>query len=114
MSECLFCKIAAGKTDTEIEYEDEKVVVFKDIKPQAPIHLLIVTKKHIPNLNDIEMHDKELVGHIYQVAAALAEKKGIAEDGYRVVSNCNKEGGQTVDHLHFHLLGGRQLQWPPG
>ncbi|MGM0436988.1 MAG: histidine triad nucleotide-binding protein [Bacillota bacterium] len=114
MSECLFCKIASGKTDTEIEYEDEKIVVFEDINPKAPVHLLIVPKKHIPTLNDLKMEDKELVGHIYQVAAALAEKKGIEADGYRLVSNCNEDGGQTVFHVHFHLLGGRQLQWPPG
>lgn len=114
MSDCLFCKIVSGKTDTEIVYEDEKVVAFEDINPKAPVHLLIVPKKHIPTLNNLEMKDKDLIGHIYQVASALAEKKGIAQDGYRIVSNCNENGGQTVFHVHFHLLGGRQLQWPPG
>ena len=114
MSECLFCQIASGQSDTELVYEDEKVVAFEDIDPQAPVHLLIVPKKHIATLLDLQVKDKELIGHIYQVAAALAEKYEIAEDGFRVVSNCNKAGGQTVFHIHFHLLGGRQLQWPPG
>jgi len=114
MSDCLFCKISSGKTDTELIYEDEKVVAFEDINPKAPVHMLIVPKKHIPTLNNLKMTDKELIGHIYQVAAALAEKNGIAQDGYRIVSNCNEDGGQTVFHVHFHLLGGRQLQWPPG
>ncbi|HKL75881.1 MAG TPA: histidine triad nucleotide-binding protein [Halanaerobiales bacterium] len=114
MSDCLFCKISSGKTDTELIYEDEKVVAFEDINPKAPVHMLIVPKKHISTLNNLKMTDKELIGHIYQVAAALAEKNGIAQDGYRIVSNCNEDGGQTVFHVHFHLLGGRQLQWPPG
>ena len=114
MSECLFCEIASGKTDTEIVYEDEKLVAFEDINPKAPVHLLLVPKKHIPTLNELEMQDKELIGHVYQVASTLAEKNGIDQDGYRLVSNCNEDGGQTVFHVHFHLLGGRQLQWPPG
>lgn len=114
MSDCLFCKISSGETDTEIIYEDDKVVAFEDIEPKAPIHLLIVPKEHISTLLELKMNDKELIGHIYQVAAALAKKYEIAEDGFRVVSNCNKDGGQTVFHIHFHLLGGRQLQWPPG
>lgn len=114
MDDCLFCSIAAGESDTDLVYEDEKVVAFEDINPHAPVHFLIVPKKHIPTLNDLEDDDKELIGHIYQVAASLAADNDIANDGYRVVSNCNEDGGQTVFHLHFHLLGGRQLQWPPG
>lgn len=114
MEDCLFCKIAAGEMDTELKYEDEKVVVFEDINPQAPVHLLIVPKKHISNLNKVEIGDNELIGHVYQVAKEMAAKHDIAEKGYRVVSNCGENGGQTVEHIHFHLLGGRQLQWPPG
>ena len=114
MSNCLFCKIASKETDTELVYEDNKVVAFEDIDPKAPVHLLIVPKKHISTLNEVDINEKKLIGHVYQVASALAEKYEIAEDGYRIVSNCNEEGGQTVFHIHFHLLGGRQLQWPPG
>ncbi len=114
MADCLFCKIVNGEMDTEYIYEDEQVVVFKDINPQAPVHLLIVPKKHIPTLLDLEDGDNQLVGHIYQVANQLAERFDIAEDGFRVVSNCKEKGGQTVFHIHFHLLGGRSLQWPPG
>ncbi|MGM0602131.1 MAG: histidine triad nucleotide-binding protein [Bacillota bacterium] len=114
MKDCLFCKIAAGKMDTDFVYEDEKVVAFSDINPQAPVHLLIVPKQHISTINDISENDRELIGHVYQVAAKLAEKNDIAESGYRIVSNCGDDGGQTVYHIHFHLLGGRVMQWPPG
>jgi histidine triad (HIT) family protein len=114
MSECLFCKIVKRELNTEILYEDDQVLAFKDIDPQAPIHLLIIPKKHIPTLLELQEKDKELVGHIYQVATQLAREYGIAEDGFRVVSNCNKQGGQSVYHIHFHLLGGRSMQWPPG
>lgn len=114
MEDCLFCKITAGKMDTDFVYSDEKLVVFEDINPQAPVHLLIVPKKHISDLNNLEEKDNKLIGHIYQVAKELAAEKNIAESGYRVVSNCNQDGGQTVYHIHFHLLGGRKLQWPPG
>ncbi|MCC3145397.1 histidine triad nucleotide-binding protein [Halanaerobium sp. Z-7514] len=114
MEDCLFCKIAAGKIDTDFVYSDEKLVVFEDINPQAPVHLLIVPKKHISDLNNLEEKDNKLIGHIYQVAKELAAEKNIAESGYRIVSNCNQDGGQTVYHIHFHLLGGRKLQWPPG
>ena len=114
MEDCLFCKIVDGEIDSDIVYEDEQVIAFKDINPQAPTHILIAPKKHIPTLLDLEEEDNELVGHIYQVAKELAQKEGIAEDGFRVVSNCNEAGGQTVFHIHYHLLGGRDLQWPPG
>lgn len=114
MEDCLFCKIIKGELETEFAYEDEKVVAFKDIDPQAPVHLLIVPKKHIPTILDLEDKDQELVGYIYQVAGKLARDLEIANDGFRLVSNCNEAGGQSVYHIHFHLLGGRKMQWPPG
>lgn len=114
MEDCLFCKIAAGKMETDFLYQDDQVVVFEDISPQAPVHLLIVPKKHISDLNQLQKSDNQLIGHIYQTAQKMAAEKSIAESGYRLVSNCGDDGGQTVDHIHFHLLGGRQLQWPPG
>ncbi|AZO95005.1 HIT domain-containing protein [Iocasia frigidifontis] len=114
MSDCIFCKIASGEMDTKLLYEDERVVVFSDIDPQAPVHLLIIPKKHISTLLDISAEDQDLIGYIYMIAAKLARENGIAEDGFRVVSNCNEDGGQSVYHIHFHLLGGRSMQWPPG
>lgn len=114
LKDCLFCKITAGEMETEFVYQDENVVVFKDLNPQAPVHLLIVPKKHISDLNNLQSEDNELIGHIYQVAGKMAAKYEVADSGYRLVSNCGDDGGQTVYHIHFHLLGGRQLQWPPG
>ncbi|WP_027338651.1 histidine triad nucleotide-binding protein [Halonatronum saccharophilum] len=114
MEDCIFCKIVAKEIESDIVYEDDRVVAFKDIEPQAPIHYLIIPKKHIPTLVDLQEEDNNLVGHIYQVANKIAKDEGIAKDGFRVVSNCNKAGGQTVYHIHYHLLGGRNLQWPPG
>jgi len=114
LTDCLFCKISAGKMDTDFVYEDDKLVVFEDINPQAPVHLLIVPKKHIADLNNLEESENELIAHVYQVAKKMAAEKGIADSGYRLVSNCGDDGGQTVFHIHFHLLGGRTLQWPPG
>jgi histidine triad (HIT) family protein len=114
VDDCLFCKIIKGEIETDFVYEDDRVVVFKDINPQAPVHLLLVPRKHIPTLLDLTEEDHDLVGYIYQVAARLAREQGIARDGFRIVSNCNEQGGQTVFHIHFHLLGGRYLQWPPG
>ncbi|MCK9221605.1 MAG: histidine triad nucleotide-binding protein [Limnochordia bacterium] len=114
MSGCLFCKIATGQVPADKVYEDELVVAFKDINPQAPVHLLIIPRKHIPSVTEIKEDDLTLVGHIHHVAAKLAEEQGIAKDGYRIVTNCGEQGGQTVLHVHFHLLGGRSLGWPPG
>ncbi len=114
MKDCLFCKIIAGELDTDLVYEDEKMVAFADINPQAPVHLLLVPRKHIPTLVDLEEEDYSLIGHIYKAANQLAREKGLADDGFRVVSNCKDNGGQTVGHIHFHLLGGRFMQWPPG
>ena len=112
--DCLFCKIIEGEIDSDIVYEDERVIAFKDIEPQAPVHFLIVPRKHIATLLDLEEEDNELIGHIYQVANQLAEEEGIAEDGFQIISNCGEAGGQSVFHIHYHLLGGRDLQWPPG
>ncbi len=114
MEDCIFCKIIAGEVETDLVYEDEKVIAFKDINQQAPVHLLIVPRKHIPSLNDLSEDDYSLVAYIHKIAGKLAKEFGIAEDGFRIVVNCNDDGGQTVYHIHFHLLGGRELQWPPG
>ncbi|MGM0471627.1 MAG: histidine triad nucleotide-binding protein [Bacillota bacterium] len=114
MSDCIFCQIANHEIDSDILYEDEQVVAFRDLEPQAPVHILIIPKEHIATTLELSEADNELIGHIYQVANQLAEEEGIAEEGFRVVNNCNQAGGQTVFHLHFHLLGGRNLQWPPG
>lgn len=111
---CIFCNIAEGKLKADVVYQDENVVAFKDINPQAPIHILIIPRKHISTINDLESDDAELVGKIVLTAKKIATDLGIAEDGYRILFNCNKMGGQHVYHIHLHLLGGRQLLWPPG
>lgn len=113
-TDCLFCKIIAGQIPATIRYEDSQLVVFEDIDPQAPQHLLIVPKKHIRTTLNLTPDDNELIGHIYQVAGKVARDSGFADDGFRVVNNCNVAGGQMVWHLHFHLLGGRDMTWPPG
>jgi histidine triad (HIT) family protein len=112
--ECIFCKIINGEMPSKLVHEDDKVVAFADISPQAPIHLLIVPKKHIPTILDLEEADKELVGHIYLVAKELAIKNNIDTKGFRLVANCNEDAGQAVFHIHFHMLGGRKMEWPPG
>jgi histidine triad (HIT) family protein len=114
MENCLFCKIVSGEMNTDFVYSDDKVAAFEDINPQAPVHLLIVPRTHIEDLNHLEEGDGDLIAHIYQVAKKLAAENDIAESGYRIVSNCGDDGGQTVYHIHFHLLGGRAMQWPPG
>lgn len=114
MSECLFCSIIAGKIKGEFVYRDDAVVAFQDVRPQAPVHVLIVPVKHVATLRDLEDEDKSLLGEIYRVANRLATETGIAEDGFRVVVNCGANAGQTVFHIHFHLLGGRRFSWPPG
>ena len=108
-ADCLFCKIANHDIPSDIVYEDERVVAFNDINPQAPVHLLIIPRKHISTINDIETADESLVGYLVSVAKKLAEKNDLSEPGYRIVMNCNQQGGQTVFHIHLHLLGGRQL-----
>ena len=106
---CIFCQIVAGKIPSEILYQDEKVIAFRDINPQAPIHLVIIPKRHIPSLTHLSEEDLPLIGHLVNIANQLAKKEGIAESGYRLVINCGKQGGQLVPHLHMHLLGGRKL-----
>lgn len=112
--DCLFCKIIKGEIPSEKVYEDEYVYAFNDISPTAPVHVLIVPKKHISTINDITEDDSELIGKIYLAAKKIAKEKGIDEDGYRVITNCNKMAGQTVFHIHYHLIGGRELGWPAG
>lgn len=112
--DCLFCKIAAKEIPSTTVYEDDLVYAFRDIDPQAPVHILIIPKQHIGSVNEITDENCAIVGHIFKVAAEIAKKEGIAEDGYRIVTNIGENGGQTVGHLHYHMLGGRSLQWPPG
>ncbi len=114
MQDCLFCKIIKREIPADIVYEDDQVLAFNDINPQAPTHILIVPKSHVATLNDIEERDQALVGRLPYVAARLAEERGFAADGYRVVMNCNDQGGQTVYHIHMHLMGGRRFTWPAG
>ena len=110
---CLFCKIIEGTIPAQAVYQDELAFAFSDINPKAPVHLLIVPREHIASLNDASNDRRKLLGHLLWVAADIAEKKGLGK-GYRVVVNTGEDGGQTVDHLHLHLLGGRALTWPPG
>ena len=111
---CLFCKMVEGAIPTDKVFEDDDLLAFKDINPAAPVHVLIIPKKHIATLNDTVEEDQLLLGKMMLMANKLANELGIASDGYRVVMNCNSQGGQSVYHIHLHLLGGRQLQWPPG
>jgi histidine triad (HIT) family protein len=113
-SDCLFCRIVAGELPSSQVYSDESVVAIRDIAPQAPTHILLLTRKHIPSVNEIGPADLELVGQVAAVAAELAKREGVAEGGYRLVVNVGRDGGQTVDHLHVHMLGGRTMTWPPG
>lgn len=112
--DCLFCKIIKGEIPSAKVYEDDKVYAFRDIEPQAPVHILIIPKEHIASANELTEENASIVGHIFAVAAKIAKDEGIADGGYRIVNNCGQDGGQTVGHLHFHVLGGRSLQWPPG
>ena len=111
---CLFCRIVNREIPADIVFEDDEVLAFNDINPQAPTHVLIVPKRHIATLNDLEEGDLALVGRLQFTAALLAKERGFAEAGYRVVMNCNDEGGQTVYHIHMHLMGGRRFTWPAG
>lgn len=111
---CIFCQIAEKKAPATIIYEDEHVVAFDDLHPKAPHHKLIIPRKHISTLNDASIDDKELLAHMLLAAQKIAKQLGIADDGYRVLMNVNKGGGQVVFHIHLHLLGGRIMNWPPG
>ncbi len=113
-SDCLFCGIVNGDIDAQIVMQNDTVVAFRDINPKAPTHVLIVPRRHIATINDLEAGDAETVGALFLAAQQIAADEGISEPGYRVTMNCNEGAGQTVFHLHLHLLGGRRLDWPPG
>lgn len=112
--DCLFCKILAGDIPADIVYESETAVAFRDINPQAPTHVLVIPRRHIATINDIEPDDEPLIGSLYSAAREIAAAEGIEEHGYRAVMNCNEGAGQSVFHIHLHVLGGRSLGWPPG
>jgi histidine triad (HIT) family protein len=114
MSDCLFCRIIAGEIPASIVYQDDHLVAFNDINPQAPVHILVVPKKHVATLNDLTPGEDQLVGEMVRRAAAIASERGISAGGYRTVFNTNREAGQTVFHIHLHLIGGRSMHWPPG
>ena len=111
---CLFCSISAGEIPADVVFEDDGVVAFRDINPQAPTHILLIPRRHISTINDLQAEDGEQIGQLFLAAKTVARNEGLAEDGYRVVMNCNRGAGQTVFHVHLHLLGGRPLTWPPG
>ena len=114
MNECLFCKMVSGVIPCDKVYENEYVLAFRDIDPKAPTHILIIPKKHITTLNEINKSDQDLLGELLLTAKKIAKDEGINTSGYRTVFNCNSDGGQTVFHIHMHLLGGRPMAWPPG
>ncbi|MGB5164336.1 MAG: histidine triad nucleotide-binding protein [Woeseiaceae bacterium] len=114
MNDCLFCNITAGEIPADVVFESDAVMAFRDINPQAPTHVLIIPRRHISTINDITEADTQLVGSLYTAARQIAAEEGLAEDGYRVVMNCGEGAGQSVFHIHLHLLGGRALNWPPG
>ncbi len=114
MSDCLFCRIINQDLPADVIYEDDQVVAFRDIQPQAPVHVLIIPRQHLANLDAAVTEDEALLGHICTVAAELARRDRIAESGYRLVANVGPDAGESVNHLHFHLLGGRHMVWPPG
>ncbi len=112
--DCIFCKIVAGEIPAKRVMETEHALVFEDLNPAAPVHCLVIPKTHIPSANDFATVDAEILADLLRTAAAVAEKLGLAEDGWRLVTNINRDGGQTVGHLHLHVLGGRPMRWPPG
>jgi histidine triad (HIT) family protein len=114
MTDCLFCKIARREIPATLVYEDERVAAFQDLNPQAPTHILVIPKRHIATLNDLSTEDDQLVGELVRRAGAIAAERGLSAGGYRTVFNTNRDAGQTVFHIHLHLLGGRTMTWPPG
>jgi histidine triad (HIT) family protein len=114
MSDCLFCKIAAGEIPCKKVYEDERFYAFEDINPQAPTHVLVIPRKHIPTLNDVSDEDSDLLGGLILLASRIARDRGLDSRGFRLNANCLESAGQSVFHIHFHLLGGRPFGWPPG
>jgi len=114
MEDCLFCRIINGEIPAKKVFEDDKLIVIEDISPAAPVHLLVIPKRHFVNSLDMQPEDDVLVGHVFRVAAAIARENGFADDGFRIVNNNNAGAGQSVFHIHFHLLAGREFNWPPG
>lgn len=114
MTDCIFCKIAQGEIPADKVYEDEQVIAFPDINPQSPVHILVIPRRHIPGILEVKDQDRDLLAHLHKVANQVAVEKRLSERGFRVVINCKADGGQEVYHLHFHLLGGRKMNWPPG
>lgn len=114
MTDCIFCKIVSGDIPGDIVYQNDHVLAFRDLSPQAPVHFLVIPKKHISTINDIQPEDEALIGQLFLVAKAVAKQEGVDESGYRCVMNCNEDGGQTVHHIHLHVMGKRQMSWPPG
>lgn len=114
MSDCLFCRIRDGQIPAKIVARDEHAFVIEDLRPQAPTHVLVIPNRHVATLNDVTPDDRELIGHLHLLAARYAKEQGLSEQGFRTVFNTNRDAGQTVFHLHLHLLGGRPMTWPPG
>ena len=114
MSDCLFCKIVSGEISCDKLYENDKLVAFRDIDPKAPVHILVIPKKHIKSINDLESSDKYLAGELILASKKIAKDQGIDSKGFRTIFNTNDDGGQTVYHIHMHMMGGRQMKWPPG
>jgi len=114
MADCIFCKIINGEIPSKKVYEDDKVYAFYDITPEAPVHFLVIPKEHIESANDLNDSNINIVSHIFKIINKLVVELNISDKGYRVINNCGEDGGQTVKHIHFHVLGGRSLQWPPG
>lgn len=112
--DCIFCKIVNGEIPSKKIYEDDKVLAFHDISPEAPVHFLVIPKEHIQSVNDLTEKNSDIISHIFLVINKLVRELNVNETGYRIVNNCGKDGGQTVDHMHFHVLGQRDLKWPPG
>jgi histidine triad (HIT) family protein len=112
--DCLFCRIASGEVASDRVHEDDEVVAFRDIAPRAPVHILMIPRRHVPSARELTEADGALIGRIFDVAAQLARREGVADGGFRIVTNAGPDAGQSVDHLHFHLLGGRKFTWPPG
>lgn len=114
MSDCLFCKIREGEIPADIVFENDDVLAFNDVNPQAPVHVLIIPKHHISTVNDVIEDDQVIMGKLFSAAKEIASQKGVSDDGYRLVVNCNEKAGQTVFHIHMHLIAGRAMTWPPG
>lgn len=114
MSDCLFCKIRDGEIPADIVFDNDDVLAFRDVNSQAPTHILIIPKKHIATVNDLAEDDELVMGKLFTAAKTIAAKEGVSDDGYRMVVNCNEQAGQTVFHIHLHLLAGRDMRWPPG